>query len=293
MHAPDFDSQSKTRLINEWVGKAVRDSLRDDNLYKDIIRKNKDWIDAIYERALARTNKKDLDETKKLARMAKNAKVRGLKDATGSDRQKCIIFIAEGESAISEMLSVRTPEIHGGLPLRGKVLNVHGEAPRKILDNQTLVSIMNAIGLVVGERANRYKLRYGKIYIATDMDPDGANIAALLINFFYTFWPELFDDATKEPFIYLFMSPFIIANKGKTRKYWYANDYHKFNPKEYSGWEITRAKGLGTLTKEDWRHALVSPELLPVTDDNKLKDALTLIFGPDADKRKEWIGLHE
>ena len=200
-------------------------------------------------------------------------------------------MIAEGDSAISTLASVRNPEIHGGLGLRGKVMNVNGETPKKILDNQVLTDIMNSIGLIIGQKSRKAELRYGKIYLATDADPDGYNIAALLINFFYTHWPELFDPLF-EPVIYVFQTPFIIAEKGKTRKYWYAHNYSEFKPEDWSGWSITRAKGLGTLTEEDWKYALQSPVAIPIVDDGKMKESLDLIFnGKLADQRKVWIGL--
>lgn len=291
MHAPDFDSQSKTRLINEWVGKEIKEFFKDDKVIKNIIKKNKNWIELIFERALARTNKKDLLDFKKKSRANKKVKTEGFRDATGTDRSKCILFLAEGRSAISGMSSVRNPEIHGGLPLRGKVLNVNGETLKKVIDNQVIIDITNSMGLIIGERANRYKLRYGQIYIATDMDPDGANICALLINFFYTYWPELFDPE-QATFISVFMTPFIIVNKGKERKYWYGHNYDEFKPEDWTGWEITRAKGLGTLQKADWKHSLEQPDLYPIVDDGNMKEALDLIFnGKRADDRKEWIGM--
>ena len=175
--------------------------------------------------------------------------------------------------------------------MKGKVLNVNGESPKKVIDNKELADIMNCLGLIIGQKANRKDLRYGKVYVATDMDPDGANIAALVTNFFYTFWPELFDPQLP-PFIYMFQTPFIIADKGKTRKYWYAHNYHEFKPENYSGWSITRAKGLGTLTEDDWRFSIDNPEVIPLLDDGKLAESLDLIFnGKKTDERKQWIGM--
>lgn len=291
MFAPNFNSQAKTRLINEDIGITIKKQLDNPELYKDIIKKNKEWIDVIYERCASRTLKKDASDTAKMAKKVLRNKVPRLTDANATDRSKCILLLAEGLSAIGGALMARDPEIHGGLGLRGKVLNVNGESPKKILDNMALCDIMNAIGLIIGERANRHALRYGKVYIAADADPDGLNITALLINFFHTYWPELFDN-TKEPFIYIFMTPFIIADKGKQRKYWYANDYHEFNPKNYKGWSITRAKGLGTLNEEDWKCSLANPVVMPILDDGKMQESLDLIFnGTKADLRKEWIGL--
>lgn len=291
MNAPNFDAQSKTRLINEEAGKHVKAALEDEKIFKKIIQKHPAWIDEIYERCATRTQKKENSESKKLAKRFLRNKVPELYDASGKDREKCILFLAEGNSAIAGMTSVRDPEIHGGLGLRGKLLNVYGEKAKKILTNQTLLNIMNSVGLIIGERADRTRLRYGTIYLAHDMDPDGFNIGALLINFFYKYWPELFADQ-ENPFFYVFNTPYIIADKGKKRKYWYAHNYDEFNSSEYKGWSITRAKGLGSLTEEDWKYSLRNPDLFPIVDDGGLADALELIFRSDfADKRKEWIGL--
>lgn len=290
MLAPNFDSQSKTRLINEEVAKLVQKALNDEALYKNVIRKNPEWIEAIYQRCAERTMKKDEAELAKLQKKVAKIKVPGMLEATGKNRKDCILFLAEGESAIGGMGTVRNPEIHGGMGLRGKVLNVFGENPKDVVENKELKNIMNAIGLTIGQKATKDTVQYGKIFIAHDMDPDGLNIGALLINFFYTYWPELFQDKDN-PFVYVFMTPFIIAEKGKQRKYWYSHNYQDFDPKAYSGWGITRAKGLGTLTPDDWRYSLENPEVYPVIDDGNLKAALDLVFNDKrADDRKEWIG---
>lgn len=291
MRAPNFDSQSKTRLINEEVSQFMRKQLEDPELYREVIRKNKEWIEEIYERCAKRTSKKDAADIAKAAKKASRNKVAGLMDANGSDRSKCILFLAEGESAISGMGAVRDPDIHGGLGLRGKVLNVNGENLKKVIDNQALQNIMNSMGLVLGEKATDANLRYGSVYIAHDMDPDGLNIGALIINFFHSYWPELFDPK-RDARIHIFRTPFIIAEKGKIRKYWYAHNYQDFDPIAHSGWGITRAKGLGTLTKEDWKYSLANPEVYAVVDDGNMKETLDLIFNGDrSDDRKAWIGI--
>ena len=291
MRAPNFDSQSKTRLINEEVGKILKEHLDNPELYKDFIKKNKDWIEEIYKRCAERTMKKDLGDLAKAAKKNLRNKVPRLMDAAGQDRSKCILFLAEGESAISGMGAARDPDLHGGLGMKGKVLNVNGEMPKRVIENKELADIMNCLGLIIGQKAHRGALRYGKVYIAHDMDPDGLNIGALMINFFHTYWPELFDPK-QEPFVHIFRTPFIIAEKGKTRKYWYAHNYQDFKPEEYSGWTITRAKGLGTLTREDWEYSLKHPEVYPVLDDGKIGETLDLIFNSKrSDDRKQWIGL--
>ena len=152
--------------------------------------------------------------------------------------------------------------------------------------------MMTAIGIGLGQKADRTDMRYGKIYLAADQDPDGANITALLINFFYLHWPELFDP--KQPAVfYAFQTPFIIQEKGKKRFYWYADDYHEYKPEDWKGApKPTRAKGLGSLEREDWVHSLSNPRLIPLVDDGKLAEALDLIFnGSRADDRKAWVAL--
>jgi len=292
MHAPNFDSQSKTRLINDDVDVYIRKTLEDENTFKSIIKTNKEWIDEIYARCAARTQKKDDAELAKATRKMMRTKVPKLLDANGKDRTKCILLITEGDSAKTMVSAVRDPEIHGALPLRGKILNVRGEAPKTLLDNQILTDIMTSIGCALGQKANRADLRYGRVYLAADQDPDGANITALLVNFFYLHWPELFDSKL-EPFFYAFQTPFIIQEKGKTRHYWYADDYHTYDPKDWKNCpKPTRAKGLGSLEEADWRHSLVKPKLVPLIDDGNLSEALKLIFDPKgADARKEWIAL--
>lgn len=291
MNGPNFDAQSKTRLINEEVSKIVAKSLEDPELYREVIKKNKEWIEEIYQRCSERTMKRDAADIAKAAKKLSRSKVAGLMDANGQDRSKCILFLAEGDSAISGVASVRDPKIHGGLGLRGKVLNVNGENLKDVIANKALADIMNSIGLVLGRKANRDELRYGQVFVAHDMDPDGLNIGALLMNFFHTYWPELFDPKLP-PFLSIFKTPFIIAEKGKTRKYWYSHDYQDFDPQSHVGWSITRAKGLGTLTEEDWEHSLRNPELFPIIDDGNMKESLDMIFNNGrSDDRKEWIGM--
>jgi DNA gyrase/topoisomerase IV subunit B len=292
MHAPNFDSQSKTRLINEDVDGYIKSVLDNDDTFKKIIKTHKEWIDQIYARCAARTQKKDDAEIAKIGRKMMRTKVPKLLDANGKDRTKCILLITEGDSAKTMVSAVRDPEVHGALPLRGKILNVRGESLKDIIASQIIADIMTSIGIALGQRAVRKDLRYGKVYLAADQDPDGANITALLVNFFHLHWPELFDPE-QEPFFYAFMTPFIIQEKGKNRHYWYAHNYHEYDAKDWKNCpKPTRAKGLGSLEEVDWKHSLVSPQLISLTDDGAMGEVLDLIFnGTRADDRKQWVAL--
>ena len=97
MKAPNFDSQSKTRLINEEVETHIRLALDNESLYKSIVKNHREWIDEIYERCATRTQKRDDQEAAKLSRKVLRTKVPKLMDATGKDRSKCILLITEGD----------------------------------------------------------------------------------------------------------------------------------------------------------------------------------------------------
>ena len=291
MLSPTFDSQSKSRLINENVITIIKKTMDDAAFFKDVIKKNPDWIESIYEKCTLRTQKTNIADINKTVKKYKREKVEDLQDACSHDRSKCILFLTEGLSAISGLVSARDPDFHGGLAMKGKPMNVREKLLREVMDNIPLTSVMKSIGLFPNQRVNRYTLRYGRVYITTDADEDGKNIAALLINFFHFFWPELFDP-TKPAFLSVFDTPLIIAVKGKQRKFWYKDDYAAFDANKYKGWEITRAKGLAALKKSDWQYVLSNPKLIPIMDDGKLADSLSLLFsGNRADDRKKWIGL--
>ena len=294
MRAPNFDSQSKTRLINQEVEGLIRGVMEDEGLYKEIIKTHREWIDQIYARCAARTQKKDDQEIAKISRKMLRTKVPKLMDATGRDRSKCILLLTEGDSAVSSASAVRDPEIHGGLPLRGKILNVRGESNKAILDNAIIQDIMSSIGLTIGGgKVDRKELRYGQVWITCDADQDGANIMALLVNLFYLHWPELFDPALP-PFFTVFSTPFIIQeDKKKVRHYWYSDNYQDYNGDDWKGCPApTRAKGLGSLEEIDWANSLLKPKLIPLQDDGKLGELLDLLFnGKRANDRKNWMAI--
>jgi len=286
MDGPNFDSQTKSRLITE-VRKDMK-AVFDEFEVGSIFRGNPKWVELIADRCRRRNSTKDDKDVEKEQKKLSKAKIAKLTDAIGTNRLKCTLFLGEGDSALNEMMNVRDPDTHGCLPLRGVLLNVHGVPAKEVIANKALLDIMTAVGLQIGKKAKPENLRYGKVFIATDEDEDGKHITALLVNFFYRFWPELF----REDFLFKFSTPFIIAHKGKQTKYIYADDYAAFqdNLKKWKGWSITRAKGLGALEEADWVHALAKPELVPLVEDGELKETLDMIFNKKrSDDRKEWL----
>lgn len=296
MDAPFFSSQAKTKLTNEESTKIVSSALTDE-FFEKITKSHKQWITDIFERCAERTNKKDADEATKQAKKLLKQKIAKLCDATGKRGniivpvQEKILFTTEGDSAAAGLNAVRDPAVHGVLPLRGKIMNVSDDSVKAttLMNSQALADIMNAIGLVPGKKVDRNELRYGNLMIATDSDHDGANITALLVNFLHTYWPDLFDPALP-PFVWVFLSPYIILEKGKERRYFYGHEYDMFDPSKWSSWHVRRAKGLGTLQRVDWKHAIDNITAIPIVDDGKMKETLDLLFNKNrADDRKIWV----
>jgi len=284
---PEFDSQSKVRLVGPSLKKEM--DLMLDEAWNTFSRKNKKWFEEILERAYNRhhtqINKKAIDDHKKSAKH----RVDGLIEANDRDRTKCMLFISEGLSAASEIQNVRDPKIHASFPLTGKINNVYGSTAAELLKMGKITNMLHAIGLIPGYIASLANIRYGKIIISTDADPDGADIFVLLINIFYQFWPELFTE--NKPIIYRLNAPNIVAVKGKKRIHFATlNDYEKVKDK-YSGYEINYFKGLGSMITEDWKILLsnLNNHCIPVTEDGNIKNILTLLFSDDTEKRKQWL----
>jgi DNA gyrase subunit B len=287
MMKPRFDSQAKVRLTSN-VAKLIRDGYVASDI-TSMMRRNPEWVDAIIELARGKTE----DKNDKLLRAEQNKmkrlRVAKLDDASARDRSACTLFVMEGDSAVG-LLADEREQIHGILPLRGKIMNVRKHKPIEVIQDQAVQDLMAALGLRMGERPIRRRLRYGAIYIAADEDEDGKDITSLLINFFYEYWKDLFDP--DEPFIYRFCTPYLILSKGKEVKYIYAHDYEEYqkNLGAYKGWSVVRAKGLSALNPAAWKHVLKQPVLIPITEDGKLGETLSLIFDEErVEDRKEWL----
>ena len=114
-----------------------------------------------------------------------------LTDCTRESRDDTEIFLVEGDSAGGSAKQARNRDTQAVLPLRGKILNVASASDEKLMQNQELKDLVEALGCGAGDRFDRARLRYGRVIIMTDADVDGAHIASLLMTFFYRKLPEL------------------------------------------------------------------------------------------------------
>lgn len=285
---PQYDAQSKTRLTGPNLRVELVKMLDDE--WSSFSRKNKDWLQKVFEQAMVRHHVQADIEAVKDHKKKSRKKVAGLKDATTDNRFQACLLITEGDSAASMITEVRDPKTVASLALSGKVNNVYGATVAQLLTMGKMADMLTAIGLIPGQKALRSQLRYGKVIISVDADEDGKDIFTLLINLFYTFWPELFS-LDYEPFFFKLTAPNVVASKnGKRIHFTMRSDYEKQKEK-YRGWTIEFFKGLGSMHKDDWKQVIagMNQYSIPITDDRKFKEVLQLLFGPDAEARKKWL----
>ena len=276
-----FSSQTKEKLITEvkdfGTKHEVTDKLAKAIFKSEIIQTVLDWVEKkalAQERAELRKLNKDLDKTK----------IPKLIDAQRKgDRGICTLGIYEGLSAISAVRKFRDTQTIGAYPLKGKFINVSEMKSADIIKNDEAVQLMASLGLKLGEEPKG--LRYGRIYIYTDADPDGNHIAASLINFFNRFWPELFDQGR----VYKVMTPLVVAKKASKSLNFYTNDefdaWEKKNGTK--GWEIEYKKGLAALTDDEYSEIIKNPKLVKLILDRDTSATLIEWFGKDSAPRKE------
>ena len=278
---PAFSSQTKEKLITEPKDfgsiHTVSDKMIKTAFSSEIVATILDWIQ----------RKSEAEERAQLRKLNKNlstAKILKLIDAKSKgDRNECTLGIFEGESAISAVRQFRDAQTFGAFPLKGKFLNVSELKNTEIIKSEEVINLMGALGLKLGEEPE--VLRYGKLLIYTDADPDGDAIASLLINFLDKFWPELFDQGR----IYKVLTPLVVAKKGKEILYFYSND-------EYRAWEtktdvkkydIEYKKGLASLEDDEYEEIIKNPRLLRIKNDPLYRVSLKNWFGKDSAPRKE------
>lgn len=282
---PEYDSQAKTRLTAPDMRKVLDAML--DSQWDTFTKQATNWLTEIVERAAARYHRAKDNEAQRLHEK-KREPILNLLDATSKNRLSCSLLITEGESAKSQVCEARNPEIIGAYSLTGKVNNVYGMTPAQVL-NTKIAELFRAIGLTPGKPAVRSELNYGRAIISTDADVDGGDIFCLLVNAFYSFWPELFDP--KNPFIYRLSAPNICLTKNKDRVHIPTRNEYESVKHKYKGYDVAYYKGLGSMDMQDWRMLLNNniETAVPIIDDGKLQETLTLLFGPSTDNRKLWL----
>lgn len=225
-----------------------------------------------------------------------------LVDCWGKDRTSCELFIVEGDSAAGGLVEGRDAEHIAVFPVRGKIIAAYKAAAEKVFANAEVINLIKAIGLDLDSKTHKLiydkkKLRYGKIMLAADADPDGASIRNLLIELFWWLCPELIENGH----IYTTMPP-LFRITTKKNKYIFLKDAAALEEYklQHQGetFQINRNKGLGEQDATELAEALLNPETRNVAKlvvENKTETAnlIEILLGPSVPPRREFLLKHE
>ncbi len=298
---PVFESQTKTKLGSNDVGPngpTVRTFIHDFITTKldNFLHKNPEVADSLLRKILqAERERKELSGIRKLAKdRAKKASLHNKKlrdcrvhltDAKNPRSLESTLFITEGDSASGSITKSRDVNTQAVFSLRGKPLNSYGMSKKIVYENEEFNLLQAALDI----EESIEDLRYNNIVIATDADVDGMHIRLLLITFFLQFFPEMI----KEGHLYILQTPLFRVRNKKETIYCYSDEerrdaIEKLKPKP----EITRFKGLGEISPDEFKHFIgESIRLDPVMLDKatSIETLLEFYMGKNTPDRQTFI----
>lgn len=299
---PVFESQTKTKLgsteiapggksIRAFIGEFVKENL--DNY----LHKNPEIADALERKIkMSERERKDLAGIRKLAReRAKKANLHNKKlrdcrshfsDSKNNQRaSETTIFITEGDSASGSITKCRDVNTQAVFSLKGKPLNSYGLTKKVVYENEEFNLVQAALDIEDGIE----NLRYNRVVIATDADVDGMHIRLLLMTFFIQFFPDL----VKANHLYILQTPlFRVRNKKETRYCYSETEKKEALEKLGTKAEITRFKGLGEISPDEFKYFIGEDmRLEPVVIDKEtsVDEMLSFYMGKNTPERQKYI----
>lgn len=302
-----YDAQTKSRIVKLDMSPFTR--ILSESIQSWLSYNEKD-IKIIFDKAMSA--RKAREAAKKARDAAREIKPKDKKkqllnmptklvDCWGKDRTKCELLIAEGDSAASGLVEARDSEIHAVFPIRGKIIAAYKNSSEKIFANQEVVNLIKAIGLELNPVTKKLnydtkKLRYGKILLCADADPDGASIRNLLLEMFWWLCPELILNGH----IYTTMPP-LFRITTKKNEYIYLKDAAALEQYKIQHlgekFQINRNKGLGEQDSDELNEALLDPATrniaqITVEDQKSAAVLIETLLGPSVPPRRAYLLQH-
>ena len=293
---PQFEGQTKTKLGNSEV-RGIVDSIVGESI-SIFLEENpavgKMIVDKALMAARARDAARKARELTRKSVLERSTLPGKLADCSSKDPKECEIYIVEGDSAGGSAKQGRNRRFQAILPLRGKILNVEKQRLDRILNADTIRSMVTAFGAGIGNDFDIEKIRYDRIIIMTDADVDGAHIRTLLLTFFYRYMRPLID----EGHVYIAQPPLYRVGKNKKEHYAYSDAELEQVLKDIGGKDnsvdIQRYKGLGEMNASQLWDTTMDPEqriLLKVNIEDAMQadEIFTILMGEKVEPRKEFI----
>ncbi len=300
---PVFESQTKTKLGSTHIapngeGPTVRNFVLDfiKTELDNYLHRNSETAELLLKKIQqSERERKEMAGIKKLANQrAKKANLHNKKlrdcrihytDLKNERRFESTLFITEGDSASGSITKARDVQTQAVFSLRGKPLNCFGLSKKVVYQNEEFNLLQHALNIEDGLDG----LRYNNVVIATDADVDGMHIRLLLMTFFLQFFPEL----VRSGHVYILETPlFRVRNKQKTIYCYSEEERQKAVDELGKGVEITRFKGLGEISPEEFRQFIREEmRLSPLVLDSKtqVQKLLSYYMGKNTQNRQEFI----
>ncbi|MBQ9089739.1 MAG: DNA topoisomerase IV subunit B [Alphaproteobacteria bacterium] len=259
---PQFQGQTKEKLVTQSATRLVENAIKDpfDHWLSRDIKSANLLLDFIIERSEERKKRKKTIETQRASATKKLRLPGKLADCSHKETTGTELFLVEGDSAGGSAKQARNRINQAILPLRGKILNVISASNDKILANEEIRDMTEALGCGRRDKYNEDTLRYEKVIIMTDADVDGAHIASLLMSFFYQEMPKLIENGH----LFIALPPLYRLTQGGKSIY-AADDEEKDRLlktafKNAKNVDISRFKGLGEMPPHQLKETTMDPQ---------------------------------